>query len=430
VTRPDAALVDAVRASAGAVWQIARHRRTEWWPFLRERWGFTAPRIVRSGPRIWIVCAPGGEVVQTAALGPALRRGVPEAMVVLSTSHREFLAVARRFAGLDACFYTPFDCASAVGRALARVRPDILVTVESAFAPVLLREARRRGVITMLASGTMTADYHLEPSYARPLRHRVFDALEVVGVKEASETAAFVRLGVPESRIAVLGDLRRDAQFVRIDDEERRAVRARLGVGPDEGVLVAGSVRPGEEPIVIEAYRRARDKGADVRLVIAPRFIAQAPAIARLCAEQGLTSERVSAAAPHASDVIVLDTYGDLPRVYAIARFVFLGGTLVHVGAGLGQNLIEPLAHGVPIFFGPHVRRWAAITRSLIEVYPGLAVSGADDLATGLLALDAAPALVTALRERAGVLMAGGRDAAARHVDAIRAALNTRGHAA
>lgn len=430
MTRPDAALVDAVRASAAALWQIARHRRTEWWPFLRERWGFTAPRAVRSGPRIWIVCAPGGEVVQTAALGPALRRGVPDATVVLSTSNREFLSVARRIGGLDACFFTPFDCASAVRRALARIRPDIVVTVESAFAPILLREARRHGVITMLASGTMTADYHLEPSYARPLRHRVFDALEVVGVKEASETAAFVRLGVPESRITVLGDLRRDAQFVRVDDEDLAAIRARLGVRPDEGLLVAGSVRAGEEPIVIEAYRRARDKGADIRLVIAPRFIAQTPVIEQLCAEQGLTSERVSAGAPGASDVVVLDTYGDLPRVYALARFVFLGGTLVHVGAGLGQNLIEPLAHGAPIFFGPHVRRWAAITRELTDVYPGLAVTGADDLATGLLAFDAAPALVTAFRERASALMAGGRDAAERHVGAIRAALAARGCAA
>ena len=428
--RPDDALVDAMRASAAAAWQIARYGRTDWWPFLRQRWGWMAPTRGRSGPRIWIVCAPGGEVVQTAALGPALRRGFPSAALVLSTSNREFLAVARRIAGLDGCFFTPFDRPRAVRRALARIRPDLVVTVESAFAPVLLREARRRGVITMLASGTMTADYHLEPSYARPLRHRVFDTLEVVGVKEASETAAFVRLGVPASRIAVLGDLRRDAQLVRVDDDERRAARLRLGVGPDEGLLVAGSVRAGEEPMVLEAYRRARDKGADFRLVIAPRFIAQVPRIEELCSGHGLTAERVSTGAPHASDVIVLDTYGDLPRVYALARFVFLGGTLVHVGAGLGQNLIEPLAHGAPIFFGPHVKRWTAITRALLDVYPGLAVTGADDLAAGLLALDAAPAVVTALRERARPLMAGSSDAAARHVDAIRAALTARGRAA
>jgi len=430
VTQVDDALVDALRASAAAAWQILRHGRTEWRPFLRERWG-GLPRLTgKTGPRIWIVCAPGGEVVQTSVLGPSLRQAFPDATLVLSTSNREFLAVARRIAGLDGCFFTPFDRPRAVRRALDRVRPDLVVTVESAFAPVLLREARRRGVITMLASGTMTADYHLEPSYARPLRHHVFDAVDVVGVKEASEISAFVRLGVPASRIAVLGDLRRDARFARVEESERTAVRARLGVGRDESLLVAGSVRPGEEPLVLEAYRRVRDKGAELRLLIAPRFIAQAPTIESECAERGLSVARVSAGVPGASDVIVLDTYGDLPHVYALARFVFLGGTLVHVGAGLGQNLIEPLAHGAPIFFGPHVRRWTALTRALLEIYPGLAVTGADDLADGLLALDAAPGIVAALRERASALMAEGGDAAARHVEAIRAVLTARGRAA
>src|SRR5207248_1667171 len=132
-----------------------------------------------------------------------------------------------------------------------------------AFTPVLLREARRRGTRTMLASGTMTADYHLEPSYARPLRQRVFDAIDVIGVKDASETAAFVRLGVPASRIAVVGDLRRDPGFFQVDERERAVLRARLGVRADERLLVAGSLRGGEEPVVLEAYRRLRDKSAD-----------------------------------------------------------------------------------------------------------------------------------------------------------------------
>jgi 3-deoxy-D-manno-octulosonic-acid transferase len=422
----DEALVESARASAAAAWQIVRYRRAEWWPFLRERWGWHSRARIGTGPRIWIVCAPGGEVVQTAALGPALRRAFPDATLVLSTTNAPFLAVARRIGGLDRCFFTPFDRRRPVGRALAGLRPDLLVTVESAFTPVLLREAHRRGIVTMLASGTMTADYHLEPSYARALRHRVFDAIDVVGVKDASEPDAFARLGVPAPRIRLLGDLRHDGAFFRVDESERAAWRVRLGVRPGEGLLVAGSVRGGEEEPILEAYARLREKDAPLRLVIAPRFVAQTPCIEREGAARGLGVERVSAGAPRGADVIVLDTYGDLPRVYALARYVFLGGTLVRVGAGLGQNLIEPLAHGAPIFFGPHVKRWAAITAELCGIFPGLAIEGADDLVAGVLALEAAPATVAALRERAQALMARGADATARHVEAIREALAAR----
>lgn len=426
----DEAVVAAVRASAGAAWQIARHRRTEWWPFLRERWGWVDAVAGHSGPRIWIVCAPGGEVVQSAALVPALRRGLPDAMLVLSTTNASFLAVAQRIEGLDRCLFTPFDRPVPVRRALAALRPDLVVTVESAFAPVLLREARRAGATTMLASGTMTADYHLEPSYARPLRRGVFQDLDVVGVKDETEIGAFTRFGVPAARLRVLGDLRYDARFYQVDEPERATLRARLGSAPGERLLVAGSVRGGEEPIVVEAYRLVREKGADVRLVIAPRFVSQVAVIERECATHGLRTGRVSRSAGAGADVVILDTYGDLARVYALAHLVFLGGTLVHVGAGLGQNMIEPLAQGAPIFFGPHVRRWTAITAELRQIFPGLAVTGAPDLAQGVLDLEQAPDVIAALRVRAHALMSRGTDATARHVEAIRDVLTMRRSAA
>lgn len=426
----DTALVDALRATAGAARRVGGANGLAWRRFLRERWGW-APRVgAARGPRIWLVCAPGGEVVQTAPLVPALRRALPDATLVLSTTNEAFLAVASRMPGLDACLFTPFDRPAPVRRALATLRPDLVVTVESAFAPVLVREARRFGATTMLASGTMTADYDRDPAWARPLRHRVFDYVDVVGVKAGDEPAAFARFGVPASRVRVLGDLRYDPSFYRVDDAERTALRARLASTADERLFVAGSLRDGEEPIVLDAYRALRDKHADLRLVLAPRFTAQAAGVERAAAARGLTVTRVSTGAAPGADVVLLDTYGDLARVYALASVVFLGGTLVHVGAGLGQNLVEPLAHGAPVFFGPHVRRWTAITRELTEIYPGLAVSGAADLARGVLDLEGAPAVVAALRERAGAIMARGADATARHVEAIRDVLAARVRAA
>src|SRR5205823_4323605 len=140
--------------------------------------------------------------------------------------------------------------------------------------------------------------------------------------------------------------------------------------------------------------------------------------IERESAARELRAGRVSRGTSPGADVVILDTYGDLARVYALASAVFLGGTLVHVGAGLGQNLIEPLAHGVPIFFGPNVRRWTAITHELCAIYPGLAVTGAADLAQGVLDLEQAPHLLTAIRARAHALMSEGTDAVARHAEA------------
>jgi 3-deoxy-D-manno-octulosonic-acid transferase len=428
--RVDQALVDALRASAGAARRLGGSRGAASWRFLRERWGFAPRRGERRAPRLWIVCAAGGEVIQTWALGPALRRALPDAVLLLSTTNEQFLSVAARIEGLDACFFTPFDRPIAVRRALASIQPDLLITVESAFAPVLLAEARRRGITTMLASGTMTADYHLEPAYARPLSRHVFDDLDVVGVKDDPEIEAFGRFGVPASKMLVLGDLRRDPGFYRVTDAERAMLATRLGARPDERLFVAGSLRPGEEAILLDAWLALRDKHVEMRLVMAPRFITQAAVVEREAAARGLGVGRVSRGTAGGADVVLLDTYGDLARVYALASVVFLGGTLVRVGAGLGQNLIEPLAHGAPVFFGPNVRRWAAITSALTEVFPPLAVTDATGLAQGVLALEDAPDKRAALRARAQALMAEGADATMRHVEAIRGVLARRRQAA
>ena len=414
--------LNALRATAGVLADVLRRRpHGRWRKFLRDTWGF--PRVVRRGrPVIWIVCAAGGEVVQAGSLGPALRASFPDATLILSTSHHAFLEVAQRTRGLDACVYTPWDVRRPCVAALRALTPDLVISVESAWNPVLLREARRRGAKTMLASGTMLAEYDRAAPYRRPMRLRVLDLLDLVGVKDERELDAFRRLGVPANRLRVLGDLRLDRAFHATGPGDVDALRARLGLDREDRVVVAGSVHAGEDVLVLDAARALVEKIEGFRLILAPRVLATVPALERACAERDLKAVRFTAAgaARRTAPVILLDTYGDLPRVYAVAHYAFLGGTLVAGDAGLGQNLVEPLVHGVPVFFGPHVRRWEQQTAALREVWSGLAVSNAADLVEGILELETSPETLTALRARAASLVEDGRDTADGHAAAAR----------
>ena len=412
----------ALRASAAALVARLRGRHhPRWRTFLRDTWG--RPRGIQRGRRVvWIVCAAGGEVVQTSSFCPALRAALPDATLVLSTSNHAFLDVAQRIGGLDARLYTPWDLAAPCARALAVVRPDLVVSVESAWNPVLLRTARRRGIRTMLASGTMIAGYDRAASYRRPLRLHVFEALDLVGVKDDEEVEAFAALGVARGRIRVVGDLRLDPAFHSVGDVERAALAARAGLGPKNLVVVAGSIHAGEEAVVLDAARALREKLPDVRLVIAPRFLATVPALEAACAARGLTAVRFTqerACRAGDADVIILDTYGDLARVYALARYAVLGGSLVRIGLGLGQNLVEPLAHGIPVLHGPYMARWRKAVDALGAVFPGLTITSADALVASVLELETRPDVVDALRSRARALLSAGDDAITRHVRAI-----------
>jgi 3-deoxy-D-manno-octulosonic-acid transferase len=56
--------------------------------------------------------------------------------------------------------------------------------------------------------------------------------------------------------------------------------------------------------------------------------------------------------------VFLLDTFGELSRIYQYATVAFVGGTLVPSG---GHNPIEPAAHGVPVCFGPSMSNFREI---------------------------------------------------------------------
>ena len=46
------------------------------------------------------------------------------------------------------------------------------------------------------------------------------------------------------------------------------------------------------------------------------------------------------------TDILLVDTIGELRMIYAAANIAFVGGSLVPIG---GHNLIEPAALGLPI---------------------------------------------------------------------------------
>jgi 3-deoxy-D-manno-octulosonic-acid transferase len=76
-------------------------------------------------------------------------------------------------------------------------------------------------------------------------------------------------------------------------------------------------------------------------------------------------------------EVLILDTMGDLERIYGIAKISFVGGSLTPVG---GHNLLEPASFGRPVLFGPHTDNFVLMSQLLIEAGGGRRVRDGEDL--------------------------------------------------
>ena len=63
------------------------------------------------------------------------------------------------------------------------------------------------------------------------------------------------------------------------------------------------------------------------------------------------------------ANCLLLDSVGELSRIYEFATVAFVGGSLVPTG---GHNPIEPAAAGVPVCFGPHMTNFREIAATFL----------------------------------------------------------------
>jgi 3-deoxy-D-manno-octulosonic-acid transferase len=156
-----------------------------------------------------------------------------------------------------------------------------------------------------------------------------------------------------------------------------------------ESVLVAGSTAPGEDEIILAAYREARRAFPRLRLVLVPRrpenFDAAAKAVLAVGCGVVRRSRSVEWQGPKLLPPIILgDTMGELMKWYALADLVFVGRSLVPLG---GSNPMEPGSLGKPLLWGPHMFNFPIEAPAFVEAGAAREVASATDLAAAIVDL-------------------------------------------
>ena len=158
-------------------------------------------------------------------------------------------------------------------------------------------------------------------------------------------------------------------------------------------LVVAGSVRSGEEEPVLAAFQALRAAQPQAILAVAPRHVERAPRWLAACARQGLAARAWSSLSPASPrpagvPVVVMDVMGQLFGLYGLARAAFLGASLVRKG---GQNPMEPAAWGVPCLLGPSMEDFGDAAQALLAAGAAQTVADAAALARAWQELLAAP---------------------------------------
>ena len=249
-------------------------------------------------------------------------------------------------------------------------------------------------------------------------------------MQDEASASRLIELGAEPSRVKVTGSLKFDA--VQAPElEASAAIRDRVlryfRVPADRPVLVAASTRRGEEVPVLQAFERVKRSMSSALLIMAPRHPERFSEVAQLAERAGFEvarrSELTIDAEPRA-DVVILDSIGELARVYRVAAIVFVGGSLVNWG---GHNILEPAVFGKAIVFGPYMQNFAAIADAFLRHDAACQVRQAAELEEVLLRLLTDPVRRASLGAAAKALVEANRGALQKSVVEVEAILGVDG---
>jgi 3-deoxy-D-manno-octulosonic-acid transferase len=303
-----------------------------------------------------------------------------------------------------------------VRRALEVVNPALLLLVETELWPNLIHEANRRGARIALVNGRISPRSF--PRYRRLRRFlgRVLSQIDLFLMQGEAHAERIRAMAAPPERVRVTGNLKFDA--VEAGRPPERLARV-IQSGAPRPLWVAGSTVEGEEPLVLAAFHRVRERVPDARLLIAPRHPERFAEAQRLVEAAGFRCERRSGLAPGGwsnGAVLLLDTLGELAQLYALASVVFVGGSLVPSG---GHNILEPAVAGKPVLVGPHMENFQEIADEFREQGALLQVRAGAELGDAVAALFADASRRRELGERARAIFERNRGACARAVESL-----------
>jgi 3-deoxy-D-manno-octulosonic-acid transferase len=427
--------------------------RTGW---AAKFWG-QVPLRTSSRPCAWLHAVSLGEVSLIGSLVAEIERRHPDWEIAISTTTLTGYELAsKRYAAKHLVFYCPLDFSWAVRRAVARLRPTLLVLVELELWPNLIGAARAAGAKVAIVNGRLSDRSFRGYRRIRPLARWLLGKLDLVAAQNSLYADRFIALGARAGTVHVTGSLKFDGAQTDRDNPVTVRLRELAGIRSDDVVFLVGSTQEPEERLALEAYRQLAAAHPELRLVIVPRHPDRFDEVARMLDTSGLVDGQAgchahpprqrwlsmvtkrehgthesppyapltwqrrtaldTADADPAARILLVDRIGELAAWWGTAAIAYVGGSM---GSRNGQNMIEPAAYGAAVSFGPMTRNFRDVVEALLAAEGAIVVRDGAEMTAFVRRCLEDPKFAAELGARAQRVVASQLGATARTADLL-----------
>ena len=311
-----------------------------------------------------------GEAVALENLVKRARTVFPESKIVMTTGTYTGQEIAKKklaeYTNLITYFPADFPCV--IKKFLDKINPSVVFIAETEIWPNFAMECKKRGIKLYIINGRIS-DNTFRSYKALSWVFKYFLSFYTgIFTQSKEDNNKFLQLGANPATTKVMNNLKFD-------------IKKPEGVNFNKGnyrVLLAGSTHQGEDEIALETFNRLKEKHSDLKLIIAPRHLTRVDDVLALVKKYKFTTGQRSTGKSDFEDidVFILDTLGELGKMYAHADIAYIGGSFNKTG---GHNPLEALVFGKPVISGPSIHNFKDIYAIIKNAKAGFVVKDSDE---------------------------------------------------
>lgn len=340
-----------------------------------ERLGFVS--ISSTKPIIWLHAVSLGESIAATPLIQLLQEHYPHYTLVITNMTATGAAqIKKTFADQVFHFFVPYDFPGAVQRFLRKIKPKLLIIMETELWPNLLHYCQQQHIPILIANGRLSERSANGYGQIKSLTQSMLQDLNYIAAQSQLDAKHFLQLGANPNTTLTVGNIKFDVTPPQNLITAGKSLRQQLGA--TNPIWIAASTHAGEEEIILAAHQKICEKIPNAKLILVPRHPERFDAIAELCLHKNYRVARRSEKNLATNfDIYLGDSVGELWLMYASADVAFVGGSLSNIG---GHNLLEPAALKLPVISGPHLHNFTAIAGLFMQAQALTIVKNAQEL--------------------------------------------------
>ncbi len=312
-----------------------------------------------------------GEINAIENLVKKTREKYKESKIVVTTGTHTGQELAKKKLGeiADLITYFPADFPLVIDKFLNKINPNMVFIAETEIWPNFAIICKERKIKTYIINGRISDSTFKSYHAFRFIFKYFLSFYSGIYTQSEEDNNKFLKLGANPDTTKRMNNLKFDITKPSVDFNFDKA---------GSRVFLAGSTHSGEDEIALLTFRKLRENFSDIKLIIAPRHLTRADEVKALITAFGFNYALRSEGKSDLKDidVLILDTLGELGKMYSFADVVYIGGSFNKTG---GHNPLEAIIFGKPVVSGPSIHNFKDIYGIVKNAHAGFVVNNKEE---------------------------------------------------